>query len=113
VVVAVCSCNTTDFINIKDVIVIIVRVHTIVQAVIVVVSHSRRTVFVKVVAVVNPIVVNVQIHIIGNVVVVVVVDVGVGVAIIDFLSVINAVSIVIVIFNISDAVIIVVIWRIV
>ena len=83
-VVAVCGECTTDFINVKNVVVVIVFIHSIVETVVIVVTHSGRTVFVKVFVVVNTIIVNVQIKAVLNTVVVVVVNVGVIVTVIDF-----------------------------
>jgi len=53
-----------------------------------VVTHSGRTVVVKVFVVVNTIVINVQVETVFNTVVVMVINVGVIVTIIDFFTVI-------------------------
>jgi len=59
VVVTISGECTTDFINIKNVVVVVVSIYTIIESIIVVVTRSIRAVVVNVLVVVNSVVVNI------------------------------------------------------
>ncbi len=74
------------------------------------VTHSRRTIVVEVLVIIDPIVVDVEIDVVGNAVVIVVVNVSEVVAITDFFIIIDSITIIVIIFNICDAVVVVIKW---
>ena len=59
---------------------------------------------------VNAVVVDVQVNGIGNAVVVMVVDVGVRVCIVHFLSVVDAIAVSVIVFEVVGAVVVVIQW---
>ena len=74
------------------------------------VTACRRTIVIKVFVIINTIVVNIQIHNIGNTVIIVVINVCQIVTITDFFIIVDSVAIIVIVFNISDTVIVMVKW---
>jgi len=119
VVIAISSaCCTVDFLGIENIVVVIIWVYAVVQCIIVMVTAAVFTsihytisigIF-PIITIVNSIIVNVQIDYIGNSVVVVIIDIGIWIAVGNFLLVINSITIIVVIFVIIHTIIIVVHW---
>ena len=103
VVITVVSRDSTNFINVENIVVVVISIDSIIHAIIVVVTaavftsiHYTITIQVfPIVVVVHTIVVDVEINGIRDSIVVVVVDVGIWVAVLSFLRIVDSIAVIV------------------